>query len=90
MDKKNTVSYCLKQLTKSGADKATCTLNMNEKKELNVEVGKMSLLRTTFNSQIGISVIKDNKQAATSINETDTESIDVAACLLSLITEIPI
>ena len=78
MDRKETVSYCLDALKKAGADKATCSLNMSEKKELNVEIGEMTLLRTTFNNNMGISVIKDQKKGSTSINKTDKDSIDFA------------
>ena len=62
MNKKETVNYCLNSLLKAGADKAECSLNMTEKKELNVESGEMALLRTTFNNNMGISVIKDQKK----------------------------
>ena len=68
MDRKETVIYCLDALKKAGADKAACSLNMMEKKELNVEIGEMTLLRTTFNNNMGISVIKDQKKGSTSIN----------------------
>ena len=78
MNKKETVGFCLNALKKAGADKAACSLNMNEKKELNVEIGEMSLLRTTFNNNMGISVIKDQKKGSTSINKTDEESIEAA------------
>ena len=78
MNKKETVSYCINSLKKAGAQKAACSLNIIEKKELNVEIGEMTLLRTTFNSNIGISVIKDQKKGSTSINKTDKSSIDDA------------
>ena len=78
MNKKETVGYCLNALKKAGADKAACSLNINEKKELNVEIGEMALLRTTFNNNMGISVIKDQKKGSTFINKTDKESIDSA------------
>ena len=78
MDKKETVSYCLDTLKKAGADKAACSLNMTEKKELNVEIGEMTLLRTTFNNNMGISVIKNQKKGSTYINKTDKDSIDTA------------
>ena len=32
MDRKETVSYCLDSLKKAGADKASCALNISEKK----------------------------------------------------------
>ena len=82
MSNKETVSYCLDSLKKAGADKAACSLNMTEKKELNVEIGEMTLLRTTFNNNMGISVIKDQKKGSTSINKTDKESIDSAVNLV--------
>lgn len=78
MNNKEAVNYCLKSLKNAGADKATCSLTNSEKKELNVEIGEMSLLRTTFNSSMGISVIKDQKKGSTSINKTDKNSIDNA------------
>ena len=82
MTRKETVSYCLDALKKAGADKAACTLNMTEKKELNVEIGEISLLRTTFNNNIGISVIKDQKNGSTAINKMDKDSIDAAVSLV--------
>jgi len=82
MDRKETVSYCLDALKKAGADKASCTLNLIEKKELNVEIGEMTLLRTTFNNSMGISVIKNQKNGSTSINKTDKDSINTAVDLV--------
>ena len=78
MNKKDSVSYCLDSLKKAGADKASCTLSMTEKKELNVEIGEITLLRTTFNTNMGISAIKDQKEGSTYINKTDKDSIDSA------------
>ena len=78
MDRKEIVNYCLDSLKKAGADKASCAMSISEKKELNVEIGEMTLLRTTFNTNMGISVIKDQKKGATSINKTDKGSIDDA------------
>ena len=78
MDRKETVSYCLDSLKKAGADKASCALNISEKKELNVEIGEMTLFRTTFNCSMGITVIKDQKKGSISINKTDKDSIDSA------------
>ena len=87
MNKKETVSYCLKALKKAGADKAACSMNMMEKKELNVEIGEMTLLRTTFNNNMGISVIKDQKKGSTLINKTDKDSIDTAVALVLAMAE---
>ena len=87
MNKKETVTYCLDALKKAGADKAACSMNMTEKKELNVEIGEMTLLRTTFNNNIGISVIKDQKKGSTSINKMDKDSIDTAVALVMAMAE---
>ena len=69
-------------LKKLDVEKAACILNMSEKKELNVEIGEMSLLRTTFNNNLGIAVIKDRKKGFTSINKLDQDSIDAAVKLV--------
>ena len=87
MIKKEMVSYCLDTLKKAGADKAACSMNMMETKELNVEIGEMTLLRTTFNNNMGISVIKDQKKGSTSINKTDKGSIDTAVALVMAMAE---
>ena len=87
MIKKEMVSYCLDTLKKAGADKSACSINMTEKKELNVEIGEMTLLRTTFNNSMGISVIKDQKKGSTSINKTDKGSIDTAVALVMAMAE---
>ena len=71
-------NYCLEQLKQSGADKSQCAVTLSEKKELNVETGEMSLFRTTFNTNIGLSVIKNKKSAAIGINKTDKKSINNA------------
>ena len=87
MNKKETISYCLDTLKNAGADKAACSLNMTENKELNVEVGEMTLLRTTFDNNMGISVIKDRKKGSTSINKLDKDSIDAAGQLVMEISK---
>ncbi|MAH97966.1 MAG: peptidase, partial [Euryarchaeota archaeon] len=79
MNHDDIASYCLDQLKKLGADKSQCSVTLSEKKELNVETGEMSLFRTTFNTNIGLYVIKDQKSAAIGINKMDKESIDIAA-----------
>ena len=78
MNNREATSYCLDIMKKAGADKASCVLNIEEKKELNVEIGEMTLLRTTFNTSMGLTVIKDNKKGSTSINKMDKDSIDTA------------
>ena len=61
MNLKDSLSYALDQLCKLGADKAEGLINESEKKELNIEAGKMSLFRTTFQNSLSLEAIKDNK-----------------------------
>ena len=78
MDKKTTVQYIIDKLLESGADKACCRLVNSEKKELNVESDKLSLFRTTFNTDISITAYMDDKKGSASINKEDKDSIDNA------------
>lgn len=73
-----TVEYCLKALSEAGADKAQCVLTRNQKHEMNVEAGKISLLRTTFDIALNLTAIKDKKKGNISINKIDEESINEA------------
>ena len=78
MNQSDIADYCMDQLNKACADKSQCGVSFSEKKELNVETGEMSLFRTTFDTNIGLSVIVDQKSGSVAINKTDTESIDDA------------
>ena len=48
MDLRESLSYALDKAIKLGADKAEGGRNQSEKKELNIEAGKMSLLGQHF------------------------------------------
>lgn len=78
MQDREIVNYCLNSLKGFGADKAQCVLNKNKKYEMNVESGSISLLRTTLDTSLSLTVIKDNKKGTISINKTDEESIKEA------------
>ena len=82
MNLKDSLSYALDKTIQLGADKAEGGINQSEKKELNIEAGKMSLFRTTFQNSLSIEAIKDNKQSSVSINKVDKESIDSSIELL--------
>ena len=82
MNLKDSLYYALDKAIKLGADKAEGGINESEKKELNIEAGKMSLFRTTFQNSLSIEAIKDNKQGSVSINKIDKDSIDNSIKLL--------
>lgn len=44
--------YTLKALKNCGADAAQCIVGRSKKDELNVDGGKFSLMRSTFNTSI--------------------------------------
>lgn len=72
------VNYCIDSLKSNGADKAQCVLYKNKKYEMNTESGAISLLRTTLDTSLSLTVIRDNKKGTISINKTDEESIKEA------------
>ena len=72
------LSYAIESLKKKGIDKIQGVIGGSEKKELNVETGKISLFRTTFQNYLNLYGIKDNKKSSISINKIDKESIDIS------------
>ncbi len=76
---KQIAKYGLDALLKAGADKAECSVTLTDKHEMNVELGEFTLLRTTFDTRIRLTAIKDNKRGSTSINKSDKASLDKAA-----------
>ena len=78
MNQLDIANYCIEQLKEAGAHKSQCAVTFSEKKELNVETGEMSLFRTTFDTNVGMSVIVDQKSGSVAINKTDKDSINEA------------
>lgn len=78
MNQSDIANYCIEQLKQAGAHKSQCAVTFSEKKELNVETGEMSLFRTTFDTNVGMSVIVDQKSGSVAINKTDKDSINEA------------
>jgi len=78
-DAKKAAEYGLDALLKAGADKAQCLLTMSQKHEMNVDSGALSLLRTTFDTQVNLTAIKDGRRGQSRVNKSDPEAIDGAA-----------
>lgn len=78
MNLKETLSYALDKLLDAGMNHVEGGINEYEKKELNIESGKMSLFRTTFSNSISLEAIKDLKQSSISVNKIDKKSVDIA------------
>lgn len=78
INEKETVKYCIDSLMKAGVQKAQCRLENKEKNELNVESDKISLFRTTFDTNLHLTGIINDKKGSLMINKMDKESIDKA------------
>ncbi|MCL2245000.1 MAG: metallopeptidase TldD-related protein [Treponema sp.] len=83
MTRNETAKYVLDALIKAGADKAACRVSCGRKDEFNVEANKFSLMRTLFNDELFLKVIKEGRKGMTFINKLDKQSIDqaVADCV---------
>ena len=76
MNLKEALSYALDKLLDLGMDHVEGAISESEKKELNIESGKMSLFRTTFSNSLSLEAIKDFKQSTINVNKIDKNSID--------------
>jgi PmbA protein len=68
----------LDALLSAGADKAQSVLSLSEKHEMNVDAGELSLLRTAFDTRLGLTALKGGRKGQSSINKSDAASIDRA------------
>ena len=79
MNNKEILIYAQNSLLKAGAQKTKCILTKKEKNELNVASGEISLFRTTFDTNLSLTAIIDDKQGSVSLNKLDKENIDATA-----------
>ena len=61
-----------------GADYAHCYVNESEKKEFNVDGGRFSLMRTLFNRNVVITVLKEKRKGTVQINRFDSDAVKAA------------
>ncbi len=78
-EKKEIADYSLKILKEKGADKAAVTFLDTEKHEFYVENGEINLLRTTCDTSLEMTALKNNQKGSLAINDIDKESIKDAA-----------
>lgn len=78
MERKEIMKYCIDSLSEAGVDKSQCCLKYTKKYELNVDGGEISLFRTTFDADLEITAICENRKGNISINNIDKDSIDKA------------
>ncbi len=78
MGNREILDKCIAEFKTRGMDKSKVMLNDSEVRELYFNNGEISMFRTTFNTSLQLTAIKDNKKGASSINKTDPASIDKA------------
>ncbi|MFC1850618.1 TldD/PmbA family protein [candidate division CSSED10-310 bacterium] len=78
MSEKEMVRYCVDTLLKRGAHKAQCLLNETVKNEFNIDSDRISLLRTTYDTQLSLTALVDHRKGSAVINQIDPASINAA------------
>ena len=66
-----------------GANYAHCSVSESEKREFNVDGGRFSLMRTLFDRNVLVTVLKDRRKGTVRINRFDEEAVRgaVAECI---------
>ncbi len=75
MDTRQIMSQTLQALLDRGADKVALWLTERTKQEFNIIYKELNLLRTVESQSLSLIVIKDQKQATTSLNQFDPDSV---------------
>jgi len=75
---KDIANYALDAMVKAGADKASCKVTSGRKDEFNVEANKFSLLRTLFDDELSLKIVKGGRKGTMTVNKLDRESINKA------------
>ena len=75
MDNIEILNFCLRGIKDKGLEKGQCIYSINEKYELNFTKESISLLRTTKDSDINLTGIKDNKKSSIKIINWDYKNI---------------
>lgn len=79
MEKLNLLAQeILAEAKAQGADYAQCSVSESEKKEFNVDGGRFSLMRTLFNRNVVITLLKEQRKGTVQINRFDSEAIRAA------------
>ena len=73
----------LKEAKARGADYAHCVVRESEKREFNVDGDRFSLMRTLFDRDVSITVLKEQRKGSVHINRFDEEAVRnaVAECI---------
>ena len=75
MSSKSTALDTLAKITQAGFTHAATRIVSEEFHELQAENGSINLMRTNFETDVGITGIKDQRKASLSVNKTDAETL---------------
>lgn len=84
MDKlENLAEYIIVEAKAQGADHVHCVVRESEKREFNVDGGRFSLMRTLFDRDVAITVLKDQRKGSVHVNRFDEGAIydAIAECI---------
>jgi len=68
----------LAQSQKLGADKTLVSVSSTEAKEFNVEANRLTLLRTTFDQNLSLKTLVDNRQSTISGNQFSDDAVNTS------------
>ena len=68
----------LAEAKSQGADYAQCEVSESEKREFNVDGGRFSLMRTLFDRDVSVTVLKAQRKGSVHINRFDEASVRAA------------
>ncbi len=74
-DLENLAEYIIVEAKAQGADYVHCVVRESEKKEFNVDGGKFSLMRTLFDRDVAITVLKEGRKGSVHVNRFDEGSV---------------
>ena len=72
------LAHAIRGLKDTGAEQYACEVSEVEKREFNVDGGQLSLLRTTFDRSLDLTLIHQERRGKVSINDFSLEAIDRA------------
>ena len=79
----NLAEYIIVEAKAQGADYVQCVVRESEKREFNVDGGRFSLMRTLFDRDVAITVLKDQRKGSVHINRFDESAVydAIAECI---------
>lgn len=78
MSNNELANYCINSLQDAGIDKVEFLMETSKRYEMNTAGSQLSLLRTTFDTNINITAVKKGKKGVISLNKTDLDSLNEA------------